>query len=114
MGKKIIARKYLVLLMTLLFNGIIFLALVYVDNENKFRSKLLEEELFLIKNFEPYVSLQAYTKIAKEWNYDYSKVNARFPELAEYETQALKDYCATVEEKDYNFIELNSKFPEFG
>lgn len=114
MGKKILAREFLFLLITLLLNGIIFMALFYVDNENKSRSKLLEEELFIMKNFEPYVSLQTYTKIAKEWNYDYSKVNSRFPELAEYDTQALKDYCATVEEKDYNFIELNSKFPEFG
>jgi hypothetical protein len=114
MTKKLIAREFLISLSSLIFSGLIFMILFFIDNYYESKSNELNNKATQMEHFEPYSSLIQYTKEAKRLNYDYDKLNILFPQFAGFDRQALKDYCATVEERDYNFVELNSKFPEFG
>jgi hypothetical protein len=114
MYKKIIAREFLFFLGSLLLLGVLYFYYFFMDLNKKKKLEALEKQVIIMEHFEPYVSLQKYSEASKKLQYDWDKLEEKFPQLANYNRQALKDYCATIEERNYSLIELNSKFPEFG
>lgn len=50
---------------------------------------------------------------AQKYNYNWSVIIPKFPELKQYNSQLLKDYVATAEKYKYNYSVVNGKFPEF-
>ena len=114
MNKKIIAREFLYFLISLLLLVILYFSYFFIDLTTKNKLVSLQKEIWVMENFEPYVSLQKYVKESQRLRYYPELLEKEFPQFRSYDKQALKDYCATVEKMDYSFIELNSKFPEFG
>ena len=59
--------------------------------------------------------LEEYVATANSGNYkSLDEVNAKFPELKDYDKDVLEDYVATVNSGKYKSLdEVNEKFPEF-
>jgi len=53
------------------------------------------------------------TAIAPEYNGNWDIIDGKFPELADFDKQLLKDYVATAVSRGYDWNTINSKFPEF-
>jgi hypothetical protein len=56
--------------------------------------------------------LKDFLETAKNDNYDWNVVMAKFPELADVDLQLLKDYAETAKQNNYDYGVVNAKFPE--
>ena len=54
-----------------------------------------------------------YTALDPTANGDWDLIDSKFPELANFDKEILKEYVATAVDAGYDWNTINSKFPEF-
>jgi hypothetical protein len=122
--KKIIAREFLFLLLTIIVTALSYLVLnirnnylIGVANTQNTELKKIEEQKnkYVLSDLETILQDYVATANFPKYNSDWNLINSKFPELKKYDPNVLQEYVATANNEKYNsdWNIINSKFPEF-